>query len=208
MSAQSNLQAPQALQPPRRSWQWGAFIAAVLSSIVCLGLLTLLLLPPLQAAWATEIANGSENFSVADGVVVTPGEGWSVRPGLQAQPAWPVQPGAAEGLVLRSPDRVLTVTIAAVGDEAAYAQAANGATTWVVDTLAALEAARAGGSLRTETLANGVEVRHITSGSMITAVLDLPTGAVLVVGEVQRDATLDDYRAAFAELLLDINPGR
>lgn len=186
-------------QQPRRTSrvrpQWGALIAALLSSCVGVGLLVALVLPPLQSALQTRVADGRQHFEVG-AAIVTPQAGWSVRP-LDD-----------ESVLISSPDRLLTVTVEAVtaGDAAEVAE--RHLATVLENEAAGDETPVAGGLAEplVEMLANGIEVRHVTSEARVAAVLELPGEPVLLVAEVPDGVKIADYRLAFAELLLAVEP--
>lgn len=153
--------------------RWLEFVVAIAGTALSIGLLTLLLLPSLTSVAAAEVIEDPHTFDIGTIAEIQPREGWSV------------QPVSREGLLMKSPDRVLAVTLRpAVPDDQ-------------------LE-----GQMLAETLANGAELSHVTVDGDTTAILWLPDGgeAILVEAEVAEPADPESYRAELAELLLHVKP--
>jgi len=159
-----------------------------------------LLAPSVRAGLASQEADGLRAFGVSEGTdsgfdlgaafgtradtqisilgavaAVTPDTGWWITPQVHG------------GLLLRSPDRVLVVEIG-------VARAAEARET--------LELAGAEGDpLRTETLANGARVQHVTGDTEFTAIVELGDTDLLIEAEVTSEGDLADYRPAMGALL-------
>lgn len=141
-------------------------------------------LPEWLAAAATQTSDGTERFGIhadsgmqIDGAVavVKPGAGWSVRPAV---------PG---GLQLRTPDRVMRVTLTTATDSAAQTQ---------------IDQDRGDAPLRTETLSTGLSIEHVTTDAGFTGVIDLAGDRAIVVrATVEPPAELTKYRGSLGEVL-------
>lgn len=200
---------------PRPPWhqrgRLAALAVAVLGSLLSCALLALMLLPGLGAQAAETVADGTQAFTIGGGQGAGDGEGVaSVVSGLAAGDAttsgahasvvpevgWLVQPvrfsAAGTGLVVRSPDRVLTVELV---PEAPDAEPIN-TSGWA-----------------TETLATGLELQHQTVDGEFVGLLELTDGtppsdgapfagsALLIQANVLGDADFEAYRPALATLL-------
>lgn len=155
-----------------RGRRWFVRALAVLGSLLGVGLLVAMLLPPLLSANSAEVVDGHQSFTVGDIAKLTPAEGWSV------------QPEAHGAMLVRSPDRVLKVTIwPATGEDPLAPDAV-------------LE----------ETLQNGAKLQHLTTDEGFVAVLAVGGSAMRVDAVVEPPANLAGYRVAIAELLLRIEP--
>lgn len=155
--------------------RWGAWALAIAGSMLGLGLLASMLLPPLASVGAAEVIEDPQTAEIGAVAKIEPAEGWSV------------QPIAGEGLLLQSPDRVLRVTMLPAPSDAHLA-----------------------GQALVETLADGAQLSHVTSGDRIDGLLDLE-GAdvdVRIEAQVEDPARLDDYRAELAQLLLRVSATR
>lgn len=156
-------------------WQrrWFEFVVAITGTALSIGLFTLLLLPTLTSVAAAEIVEDPRPLSIGTVAEIQPRQGWSV------------QPVSREGWLMKSPDRVLAVTLrpAELGEQ--------------------LE-----GRVLTETLSNGAELSHVTVESDTSAMLWLPDvdEAIHVEAEVAEHADPETYRAELAELLLHVKP--
>lgn len=160
---------------------------AVLGTLASAALLTALLLPGLRTAVTAESADGSTAYEIggsgSTGVdaTVTPAAGWEVR-----------HPPAG-GLLVTSPDRVLSVRLLPAPGEASTGQAGTDG--------AAIRAQGPGDSgPRTETLASGLVLTYVGRADGIDATMRLGSGAVLISVDVAR-GRLDDYRPALSALL-------
>ena len=187
--------------------RWPQFAVAILGSVLSLGLLALLLLPSLTSAAAVEVVDGPETFAIGTAHEIEPPAGWSVQPLVDRGALLP-----GDGLVLRSPDRVLTVSLReASRDERLVneAESHKGAT-----------ASKTVSRVLTETLENGAELSHGTASAdgHFVAVLrvsgadgaegaDGTDGAgpsVFIEARTDDPKVLDDYRAEIAALLLRV----
>lgn len=164
--------------------------AALLLTLGTIALLAALLAPALGAVTSGQTADGRRGFGIGDGVgSAGPGAAITVTPAA----GWWVQPAAHGGLQLRSPDRVLTVTLQSVSSaEAAAALADAGA---------------AGDPLRSEVLAGGITAQHVTGATGIVVVLELADAAVLVEAQLAPEGELAEYRPALGELLASVLAG-
>lgn len=161
------------IQSSNTQRRWREFTVAIAGSVLGVGLLTLLLLPSLMNVAAAKVVEDPQTFEIGTVAEIEPAEGWSA------------QPAPREGLLLKSPDRVLAVTLRpAVPDDQ-------------------LE-----GQVLSETLSNGAELSHVTVEGDTTAMLWLADGgeAILVETEVAEPADPADYRAELAEMLLHVKP--
>lgn len=158
------------------SRRWPLIVVAICGSIVGFGLLVFLLLPSLTSVAAVEVVEDPQSFKISTSAEVEPAKGWSVQPMPRG-----------EGLLLHSPDRMLTVELRE-----------------------ALPDDQLEGRVLVETLKDGSRLSHSTEGGRIEALLsldDVGAGAVvLVVASVDDEADLSGYRAELAELLLRIQP--
>lgn len=152
---------------------------AVIGSLLGLGVLTALLLPPLRSVVAVQVVEQSQTFAIGDSTEVTLESGWSAQPGLDG------------GLLLRSPDRVLDVRLTEVTEAEADL---------------ALEAAPTSQAVLTETLQNGAKARHLELENGWVVALDTTGGVVLLEAEVRPSSDADEYRTALAQLLLWVQP--
>lgn len=153
--------------------RWREPAVAIAGSLLSISLLAFLLLPSLTSVAAVEVVEDPQTFEIGTVAEIETGEGWSV------------QPSSREGLLVKSPDRVLAVTLRPAGPD---------------DQLE--------GQTLAETLSNGAELSHVTIDGDMTALLWLPEGgeAILVEASVTEAADPADYRAEFAELLLHVKP--
>lgn len=195
-----------------------ALFAAAASSLATLCVFALILGPGVGSALAADVADGTETFGISRGggplgwgdpgmgvegavAVVRPEAGWAVQP----EPS-------GRGLLLHSPDGALAVRLSPVSEAAADA---------------ALEAAAGERLVLRETLASGLELRHVSAGAELVGVLDAGGRAVLVDAEMVRgggpadagsadpdaadpgsaDGGLARYRPALAELLERVGAG-
>lgn len=163
--------------------------AALLLTLGTIGLLAALLAPALGAVTSGQTADGRRGFGIGDGVgAAGPGAAITVTPAA----GWWVQPEATGGVLLRSPDRLLTVTLQAVSSaEAAAALADAGASA---------------DPLRSELLANGAVVRHRTAEEQLVAVIEAGDAELLLAAQVAPGRELDDYRPSIGLLLESIAP--
>ncbi len=185
--------------------RWPQFAAAILGSVLSLGLLALLLVPSLTSVAAARVVEDPQPFAIGTAHEIEPPAGWSVQPLVDRGALLP-----GEGLVLRSPDRVLTVSLrAALPDERLVSGSESHEDATASNTVA--------GRVLTETLENGAELRHGSSSvdGHFVAVLRLPgdggangtdgTGpSVFIEARTDDPKVLDDYRAELAALLLDV----
>lgn len=192
-----------------------ALLIAVLGSLVSIALLALMLVPGLRSALAAETADGTRAFGIGvgaggggpaiagEGAVaeVTPVAGWSVRP----------DPGGP-GLILRSPDGLFEARLAPASTEVADAALAAAMDAAETDTEADASGAAAGARVAVETLAGGLELRHVTVGRSFVGVLGLGgaaghTDAILVSAETAPTADPERYRSALGALVESITDG-
>ncbi|MGK0741415.1 hypothetical protein ACSHWG_05970 [Leucobacter sp. Z1108] len=179
---------------------WALLLLSMLL-LVCSALAVwVLLAPSVRAGLAGQEADGLRAFGVNDDTDSGFDLGSAFRAGADTDMStlgavaavtpdsgWWITPQVHGGLLLRSPDRVLIVEIG-------IATAA--------DAGEALERAGADGDpLRTETLANGARVQHVTGDTEFTAVVELGDTDLLVEAEVTPEGDLVDYRPALGTLL-------
>lgn len=172
--------------------------AAILSSVLTVGLLVLVLLPVLlPGAGSAEAADGTETVAVGDPrtATIVPGAGWEVT-------------GAgSDELLLVSPDRGLTVRISPApdgkpADVLAY-ELGDGAGS----------GAAGAGKIRSETLASKLGIAHVDSSSRVSAVVGdgrrgVLLGAVLSEPDAeQAKRDLAAYRPALVALVESIRLG-
>lgn len=178
--------------------------AAALLSLGSLTLLAVLLLPALAGTAAGRLADGTEAFDIgfAVGAAATPAPAGSAatdlapvagEPTVTPAAGWWVQPQPSGGILLRSPDRILTVEMAVVADAAART--------------ALSDAEAAGDPLRSEELASGTTAQHVTGETGIVVVLELAASTVLVEAQLTPEGELADYRPALGELLESVAAG-
>lgn len=178
--------------------------AAALLSLGSLTLLAVLLLPALAGTAAGRLADGTEAFDIgfAVGAAATPASAGSAatdlapvagEPTVTPAAGWWVQPQPSGGILLRSPDRVLTVEMAVVADAAART--------------ALSDAEAAGDPLRSEELASGTTAQHVTGETGIVVVIELAASTVLVEAQLTPEGELADYRPALGELLESVAAG-
>ncbi len=79
--------------------RWLEFAVAITGSVLSIGLLTVLLAPLLTSVAAVEVVEDPHTFEIGTVAELEPSECWSV------------QPASRDGLLLKSPDRVLEVTL-------------------------------------------------------------------------------------------------
>lgn len=194
-----------------------ALLIAVLGSLASIALLALMLVPGLRSALAAETADGTRAFGIGvgagaggggsaiggEGAVaeVTPAAGWSVRP----------DPGGP-GLILRSPDGLFEARLAPASTEVADAALSAAMDAAETATEADASGAAAGARVAVETLAGGLELRHVTVGRSFVGVLGLGgaaghADAILVSGETAPTADPERYRPALGALLESITDG-
>lgn len=156
-------------------------------AVVLLIAASVVLLPRVHSLLTTETADGVLTYDVpglgTPGVTVRPDEGWTVRPNA-----------VGGGLTLQSPDRALTVRLAPAEASDASAPTPD-----------------AGAPVLTEELANGLMIRHVTTGPVFTGVVDLGpvTGSdrpLRVEAEAPDSADVQRYVLAVAQLLETIEP--
>lgn len=174
--------APMPRKGRGRVWPWA--LVALAGSLLGVGVLALLLVPPLKGALETRIADGAEAFAIGSHAEIVPGAGWSVRP------------DEGGSLLLSSPDRLLEVTVVSADSEGRV----------VAEIEQRLEEAGSLDALLEEVLADGSAVQHVTEGARIAAALDTGGELVLLSAEAVPPAELTDYRATFAEQLLAVEP--
>lgn len=194
-----------------------ALMIAVLGSLASIALLALMLVPGLRSALAAETADGTRAFGIGigagaggggsalggEGAVAeaTPAAGWSVRP----------DPGGP-GLILRSPDGLFEARLAPASTEVADAALSAAMDAAETATEADASGAAAGARVAVETLAGGLELRHVTVGRSFVGVLGLGgaaghADAILVSGETAPTADPERYRPALGALLESITDG-
>lgn len=84
---------------------WTGRVAAILGSVLGLGLLMLLLLPSLVSVAGSEVVEDPRSFTIGTIAEIEPDAGWSV------------QPISGGGQLLKSPDRALEVSLRVVASE-------------------------------------------------------------------------------------------
>lgn len=194
-----------------------ALMIAVLGSLASIALLALMLVPGLRSALAAETADGTRAFGIGvgagaggggsaiggEGAVaeVTPAAGWSVRP----------DPGGP-GLILRSPDGLFEARLAPTSTEVADAALSAAIDAAETATEADASGSAAGARVAVETLAGGLELRHVTVGRSFVGVLGFGgaaghADAILVSGETAPTADPERYRPALGALLESITDG-
>ena len=196
-----------------------ALMIAVLGSLASIALLALMLVPGLRSARAAETADGTRAFGIGIGIgagaggggsaiggegavaEVTPAAGWSVRP----------DPGGP-GLILRSPDGLFEARLAPTSTEVADAALSAAIDAAETATEADASGSAAGARVAVETLAGGLELRHVTVGRSFVGVLGLGgaaghADAILVSGETAPTADPERYRPALGALLESITDG-
>ena len=171
-------------------------------------LLPVLLLPALAGTAAGRLADGTEAFDIgfAAGAAATPAAAPAPagsaatdlapvagEPTVTPAAGWWVQPQPSGGILLRSPDRILTVEMAVVADAAART--------------ALSDAEAAGDPLRREELASGTTAQHVTGETGIVVVIELAASTVLVEAQLTPEGELADYRPALGELLESVAAG-
>lgn len=187
--------------------RWPQFAVAILGSVLSLGLLALLLLPSLTSVAAVEVVDGPETYAIGTAHEIEPAAGWSVQPSVDRGELLP-----GDGLVLRSPDRVLTVSLR----EASPDERLVNETESHKDATASNTVSR----VLTETLENGAELSHgissvdghfvavlRVSGGGVAGGADGTDGAgrsVFIEARTDDPKVLDDYRAEIAALLLRV----
>lgn len=187
--------------------RWPQFAVAILGSVLSLGLLALLLVPSLTSVAAVEVVDGPETFAIGTAHDIEPAAGWSVQPSVERGALLP-----GDGLVLRSPDRVLTVSLREASPDERLVnetESHKGAT-----------ASNTVSRVLTETLENGAELSHgissvdghfvavlRVSGGGVAEGADGTDGAgrsVFIEARTDDPELLADYRAEIAALLLDV----
>lgn len=187
--------------------RWPQFTVAILGSVLSLGLLSLLLLPSLTSVAAVEVVDGPKTFAIGTAHEIEPPAGWSVQPLVDRGSLLP-----GDGLVLRSPDRVLTVSLR----EASPDERLVNSTESHPDATASNSVDR----VLTETLENGAALSHGASsvdGHFVAVLRLADAGAaegadgtdgagpsVFIEARTDNPEVLADYRAEIAALLLDV----
>lgn len=181
--------------------RWPQFAVAILGSALSLGLLALLLLPSLTSAAEAQVVEDPHTFSIGTAHEIEPAAGWSVQPLVDRGALLP-----GEGLMLRSPDRVLTVSLREASPDERLVSGSESHE----DAIASNTVLR----VLTETLENGAELSHGTSsidGHFIAVLRLAEAGGAEGAGsqvfiEARTDAPelLDEYRAELAALLLRV----
>ena len=157
--------------PARKSRGLG-IVVAIAGSVLGVGLLALLLLPSLMSVAAAKVVEDPQAFLIGTVAEIEPVKGWSV------------QPAPREGVLLKSPDRVLSVTLRP-----------------------AMQDDQLEGRVLRETLSNGAELSHVAvEGETIAKMRLRGGGVILVEAEVAEPADPARYRAELAELLLHVKP--
>ena len=181
-----------------REHRWPQLVVALLGSVLSLGLFALLLLPSLTSAAEAQVVEDPETFQIGSVAQLDPAAGWSVQPLVEGGALLP-----GDGLELRSPDRVLTVSL----------REASPGERLVSDSESHEDATASNTVLRvlTETLENGSELSHGTASAdgHFVALLDLDgsddgDARVFVEARTDEPEQLDDYRAELAALLLRV----
>ncbi len=164
-------------------------IAAALS-LGSLALLIVLLAPGLSAVNAGTRADGTESFQIVTAPDSRSSDASEAPTVVSIVPApdWWIQPASDGGLLLRSPDRVVNVEMTVVAESVAQAT---------------LDDVAAGDPLRSEILANGLQVQHVLTTDELFAVLTLHDGVLQVEAQAASESASDlaDYRSALGELL-------
>lgn len=187
--------------------RWPQFTVAILGSMLSLGLLALMLLPSLTSVAAARVVEDPRSFAIGTAHEIEPPAGWSVQPSVDRGALLP-----GDGLVLRSPDRVLTVSLR----EASPDERLVNSTESHPDATASNSVDR----VLTETLENGAALSHGISsvdGHFVAVLRLADAGAaeeadgtdgagpsVFIEARTDDPKTLDDYRAEIAALLLRI----
>ncbi len=184
--------------------RWPQFAAAILGSVLSLGLLAVLLVPSLTSVAAVEVVDGPETFAIGTAHGIEPAAGWSVQPSVDRGALLP-----GDGLVLRSPDRVLTVSLREASPDERLVNETEGHK--------GATASNTVSRVLTETLENGAELSHGVSSvdGHFVAVLrvsgaggveggDGAGPSVFVEARTDDPELLDDYRAEIAALLLRV----
>ncbi len=190
---QSGQQAPRSAEVQRsqrapwhqRGW-WPALLVAAVGSAAAVTVLVMLLVPALTSAFEAETTDGQRSYDIGEWPTggeeaasdlgststVTPESGWSVQPD-------------GDGLLLRSPDRLLVVTMTS---EVAERQEPS-----------------LGGEALVEVLSNGLELRHVTENGVFTGELATLDGPLYIeahlASQTEPERTLADYRPALSALI-------
>jgi len=184
-----------------RERRWLQLVIALLGSVVSLGLLALMLAPSLVSVAAVEVVDGPKSVAIGTAHEIEPPAGWSVQPTVDRGALLP-----GDGLVLRSPDRVLTVEMRVVAAGQQLVAGLEG------DSAAGLGSRGvAVGPVLTETLESGAELGHgLSAEGDFVALLGLEGADDQLLVEARTDdpALLDAYRAELAALLLDVRTVR
>lgn len=170
--------------------RWTTLTIAVLGSLLVLAVFAAVLGPALWSASQTRVSDGVTPALIGETAQVTPPQGWSVAP-------------APDGaVVVRSPDRRFEVTFTAEPEEGASRRDGSFESALREAHLDAAEA-------RSEVLANGAELRHVTlqfdGAEMVLGELPYPTTTVIFRASVTDRGQLSVYRAELAALLLQVS---
>ncbi|WP_308798108.1 hypothetical protein [Agromyces silvae] len=212
---------------PRRRRTRTIWILAISVAVVgAIAAATAIVVPWVIAETEPRIADGIERVVLhrdGDDVAFTPGDGWVVHPRF----------GSDSTVDLVAPDQALTIELELVPDaaEAAVAQLIGGAADTPVsgmpgpggsggsgDQTVDGDTAGTGGeasgadhgpaaAIRIETLASGLELRHIEAEHGLLAVVGTPSGSVALTVRAGSAVDLAEYRTALAALLETIRPG-
>lgn len=180
-----------------------AIVAAVLSSVLTVGLLLLVLLPGIGTAGSAEAADGKRPVSIGNPTAAT------IVPGAD----WEVTGAGSDELLLVSPDRGLTVRISPApnGKPAEVLAGELGAGPGAAGSGAG--SAAGDGKVRSETLASKLGIAHVDTSSRVSAVVGdgrrgVLLGAVLSESDaVHAKRDLAAYRPALVALVESIRLG-
>ncbi|WP_341728364.1 hypothetical protein [Brooklawnia sp.] len=167
-------------------------------------------LGPVAAARAkAEVSDGTQPVAVGADFTVVPAQGWLSEPlvhdvlKLPILPdlhSWAVYFGNQTGMLLRSPDRLLTVEIDTHG-----AGAAPEAEVLLRDRAAEiLGAGTDQPAVRTEALVSGTTIWHMDAASSLLAVIECDGDLVSVAAERTDGEPIDVYRPAIGQLIATI----
>jgi len=178
----------------RRGRAWIMALVVAVSSSVTVGLLALLLLPSLASVARAEVVERARTFSLE-----APAEGHRGFD-VELDRGWSAQPAPRGGLLLRSPDRMLEVSLRAVSENARLVDMRESREGEVPEYAVV-------GPVLSEALENGAELSHGLNADAELVALLRPEGAneqVLATARADDPALLDTYRAELAALLLEV----
>ena len=202
---------PPPMPEPRRARRWPrALLLLALAFVVVLVGYGATLAPAHVAHLQERVADGTESIDLGGDAALIAPEGWVVRPLVRELISWPPLPplldwsvvfGAQTGVVLTSPDGVLSVELLETPETKPGAVRAEFGAARGSEEEADLD----DDHRRSEHLASGLNLTHFDGDTVVFAILmpsdDAEPGQTVGVLARTNGVEIDEYRPALSELL-------